>query len=78
MANRRVSIWYDHEGDFLEVIWEVRCGDFIETEDGQAMIKVDDDGNVLAFHIVGVSKMTKPASVVLKPSPEEEAAGAAD
>ena len=63
MEPRRVKIWYDPEGDFLEVIWADRSGDFIDTIDGNADVKVDDDGNLLGFQINAVSKMAKPLCV---------------
>ena len=31
MDPKRVNIWYDPEGDFLEVMWEDKSGDFVET-----------------------------------------------
>ena len=52
-----VNVWYDPEGDFLEVIWERKEGYFRETEDDRVMEKVDAEGNVLGFHILGVSTL---------------------
>jgi hypothetical protein len=40
MAQKKVSVWYDPEGDFLEVIWEPKTGYFRETEDDRVMEKV--------------------------------------
>jgi len=66
MAQKKISVWYDPEGDFLEVIWETKAGYFRETEDDRVMEKVDEEGNVLGFHILGVSTMKgKPFEVAL-------------
>ena len=63
MEQKWVSIWYDPEGDFLEVIWERKPGEFVESVDGLADIKLDDDGNILGFQIQALSKFTKPTCV---------------
>ena len=60
---KQVNIWHDPEGDFLEVIWERKAGEFVETKDGRADIKLDDDGNILGFQIQAVSKITTPLDV---------------
>lgn len=66
MAQRRVSIWYDSEGDYLEVIFEQKPGYFRETPNDQVMEKVDEQGNVLGFSVLHVSALKeKPLQVVL-------------
>ncbi len=55
MAQRTVKIWYDPEGDYLEVIFEQKPGYFRETANDQVMEKVDEDGNVLGFSVLKVS-----------------------
>ena len=63
---QRVKIWYDSEGDYLEVIFDEKPGYFRETESDQVMEKVDDQGNVLGFSVLRVSALkTKPLEVVL-------------
>ena len=63
---QRVRIWYDSEGDYLEVIFDQRPGYFRETENDQVMEKVDDEGNVLGFSVLRVSSMkAKPLEVAL-------------
>jgi len=52
-----VKIWYDHEGDFLEVIFERKKGFFRETENDAVMEKIDENGNVLGFSILKVSAL---------------------
>lgn len=66
MADRKVKIWYDREGDFLEVIFDQREGYFRETANDQVMEKVDMQGRVLGFSVLKVSSLTKaPLEVAL-------------
>lgn len=63
---RRVKIWYDQEGDYLEVIFDEKPGFFRETQSDQVMEKVDEDGNVLGFSVLRVSAMKeRPLDVAL-------------
>ena len=59
MAERKVKIWYDPEGDYLEVIFDQRPGYFHETENDQVMEKVDAQGNVLGFSVLKLSSVKK-------------------
>ena len=63
MEPRSVRIWYDPEGDFLEVMWTIRPGEFVDTVDGNAYVKIDDDGNLLGFQIISPSKNSGPMCV---------------
>lgn len=66
MAKRIVKLWYDREGDYLEVMFDRKPGYFRETKSDQVMEKVDKDGNVLGFSILKVSKIRrKPLQVAL-------------
>jgi hypothetical protein len=66
MAERRVRIWFDREGDFLEVIFEERAGWFRETADDRVMEKVDADGNVIGFSVLNVTTIDgHPVDVTL-------------
>jgi hypothetical protein len=66
MADKRVKIWYDAEGDYLEVIFDQKAGYFRETENDQVMEKVDVQGNVLGFSVLRVSSLKeKPLEVAL-------------
>jgi hypothetical protein len=63
---RNVKIWFDPEGDYLEVIFEQKPGYFRETENDQVMEKVDEEGNVLGFSVLRVSALRgKPVEVAL-------------
>jgi uncharacterized protein YuzE len=53
----KVRVWYDPEGDYLEVIFKKKEGYFRETESDQIMEKVDMDGNVIGFSILKVSSI---------------------
>jgi uncharacterized protein YuzE len=67
VAERVISVWFDQEGDFLEVMFERKSGVFRETDDDRVMEKVDADGNVIGFSITNVSKVTgKPLEVALR------------
>jgi uncharacterized protein YuzE len=65
---KEIKIWYDKEGDYLEVLFEKKAGYFKETENDAVMEKVDTKGNVIGFSILKVSalKAERPLSVSLK------------
>jgi len=62
---KEIKIWYDSEGDFLEVIFERKAGYFRETGDDAVMEKVDEEGNILGFSILNALKEREPISVSL-------------
>ena len=55
MAGKKLKIWYDAEGDDLEVLFDQKEGYFRETSSDQVMEKVDADGNVIGFSVLKVS-----------------------
>jgi hypothetical protein len=66
MAERKVRIWYDPEGDYLEVIFDQKPDYFRETSSDQVMEKVDEAGNLLGFSVMKVSALKKaPLEVTL-------------
>jgi uncharacterized protein YuzE len=66
MAERKVKIWYDAEGDYLEVTFEQKPGYFRETANDHVMEKVDTEGNILGFSVLRVSALKeKPLEVAL-------------
>ena len=66
MAERKLKIWYDPEGDYLEVIFDQKPGYFRETANDQVMEKVDEQGNLLGFSVLRVSALKqKPLEVAL-------------
>jgi len=63
-----IKVWYDKEGDYLEVLFERKTGYFKETENDAVMEKIDNEGNVIGFSIMKVSalKEQRPLSIELK------------
>jgi len=59
MAEKKLKVWYDPEGDFLEVMFDQKPGYFRETANDQVMEKVDKSGNVLGFSILKVSALKR-------------------
>lgn len=53
----KIKVWYDKEGDFLEVMFKQKDGYFRETNSDQVMQKVDMKGNVIGFSILKVSSL---------------------
>ena len=66
--DRDVTVWYDREGDYLEVLFEQKEGYFRETDNDAVMEKVDQDGHVIGFSILNVSQNESevPVSVTLR------------
>jgi uncharacterized protein YuzE len=66
MAERKLKVWYDPEGDYLEVIFDQKPGYFRETANDHVMEKVDEKGNVLGFSVLRVSALKEtPLEVAL-------------
>ena len=67
MSERDVRVWYDAEGDFLEVLFEQREGYFRPTAGDRVMEKLDVRGVVLGFSILGLRtlKGESPLQVAL-------------
>ena len=66
MARKIVKLWYDPEGDYLEVTFEKKKGYFRETNDDHVMEKVDEKGKILGFSVLRVSSLKrKPLEVAL-------------
>jgi uncharacterized protein YuzE len=59
MAKKVVKLWYDKQGDFLEVIFDKKAGFFRQTKNDAVMEKIDDKGNILGFSVMNISKLTK-------------------
>ena len=63
-APEKVYVWFDPEGDFLEVTFDAaRDGDMEQTSDDRIAVNVDDDGNIIGFHILRVSSLMKEAGL---------------
>jgi hypothetical protein len=55
----KVKIWFDPEGDFLEVRFSDVPGFMRETANDALMERVDEQGQVVGFSILGVSRFRK-------------------
>ncbi len=66
MERKTVKVWFDPEGDYLEVMFEEKAGYFRETSSDQVMEKVDENGRVIGFSVIRVSSLKSvPLSVEL-------------
>jgi uncharacterized protein YuzE len=63
-----VKVWYDAQADYLEVVFRDGSGYMTETEHDAVMERVDKDGHILGFSILGVSQFNKekPLEAVLR------------
>ncbi|MBM4034785.1 MAG: DUF2283 domain-containing protein [Planctomycetes bacterium] len=57
----KVKVWYDAEGDYLEVQFRDAPGYMRETAHDAVMERVDEEGHVLGFSILGVSRFRRQA-----------------
>ncbi len=61
---QRVKVWFDAEGDFLEVLFSDQPGYMRETAHDAVMERVDAEGNILGFSILQVSHFAKENPLV--------------
>lgn len=61
---QKVKIWYDAEGDFLEVLFSDKPGYMRETDNDALMERVDEQGNILGFSVMRVSEIEKEKPLV--------------
>ena len=73
MTSSKVSVWYDDEGDMLEVLWAFREGYFTPTEDERVLKRLDDDGEVTGFLIHELSTLKQHSPVEFELAPEAPA-----
>jgi len=60
----RVKIWFDAEGDFLEVLFSERPGFMRATDHDAVMERVDENGVLLGFSVMNVSRLSKERPLV--------------
>ena len=67
----KVKVWFDAEADYLEVQFANTAGYMKETKHDAVMERVDAQGNIVGFSILGVSRFTKdkPLDTELTPNP---------
>ena len=56
---QKVKVWYDAEGDFMDVAFSEEAGFMRETANDAVMERVNKDGQVIGFSIIGVGKLSK-------------------
>jgi uncharacterized protein YuzE len=66
----KVKVWFDAEADYLEVRFSDAVGYEKETAHDAVMERVDEQGRVIGFSILGVSRLTreKPLEADLTPA----------
>ena len=57
--DKHVKVWFNAEADFLEVIFSDAPGLTVETDEDAVMKRVDSEGRLLGFSILGVSQRAK-------------------
>lgn len=64
---KNITVYFDKESDFLEVLFEKTEGYFKETENDAIMEKISNDNRVIGFSILNVSQITskKPFELAL-------------
>jgi hypothetical protein len=55
----KVKVWFDAEADYLEVRFNDAAGYMKETGHDAVMERVDADGRVIGFSILGVTRFKK-------------------
>jgi len=55
----KVKVWFDAEADFLEVRFSDAAGYEKETNHDAVMERVDANGKVIGFSVLGVSRFKK-------------------
>ncbi len=55
----RIKLWFDADADFLEVRFSDAAGYERETAHDAVMERLDAQGNVIGFSILGVSRFRK-------------------
>ena len=63
---QRVKVWFDADGDFLEVIFSDKPGYMRETDHDAVMERVDEDGNILGFSIMQVTQFKKQKPLIAR------------
>ena len=66
----KVKVWFDAEADYLEVQFADTAGYMKQTKHDAVMERVDAQGNIIGFSILGVSRFTKdkPLDTELSPA----------
>jgi hypothetical protein len=60
---KAVKVWYDAEGDFLEVMFSDEPGYMKETSHDAVMERISSSGEVIGFSVLGVSQSKKNSPI---------------
>ena len=75
MGDSGITLWYDSEADFLEVVFEKGAGVAYDTNDERVEVRLDAQGKVLSFHVLGLKSVSgSPLSVEIKPKDAKQLA----
>ena len=61
---QRIRVWFDPEGDYLEVTFVRKPGYMRATDNDAVMERVDEQGNILGFSVMRVSRLSKKRPLV--------------
>jgi len=61
---QQVKVWFDAEGDFLEVRFSDKAGFMRETKNDAVMERVNEEGNILGFSIMQVTRLARQKPLV--------------
>ena len=68
MGKQAMKLWYDAEADFLEVVFKKGKGVAYDTEDERVEVRIDSDGDILSFHVLGLKSVSgAPMNIDIKP-----------
>ena len=59
-----LKVWFDAEADFLEVRFSNAAGYAKPTNHDAVMERVDAEGHVIGFSIMGVSQLDRPGTLI--------------
>jgi uncharacterized protein YuzE len=60
----KVRIWYDAEGDFLEVLFSDGPGYMRATDNDAVMERLDAEGKVIGFTVMQVSRLARKKPLI--------------
>lgn len=68
----KIKVWYDKAGNYLDVFWVSKAGNFfMPTTDDRVDVLVDDAGNLSGFMVWGVSQVKDGEIVNVDLTPAE-------
>lgn len=66
-----VRLWFDPEGDFLEVTFSDKPGYMRQTAHDAVMERVDEEGHLLGFSVLNVSQLARGQPLVAELTTQE-------